>query len=153
MADEESPRTMPELIDRTERQWQAWVDAVEGIPDERLAEPMTGHWSGKDLLGHVAFWEEWAIEECQRILAGEANSEEELEPLNQAQVADSKDVPAAEQKTYRDEAHARLMAFLATVPDDTPVFARLVKALEWETYKHYDEHAAEVRAWREAAGV
>jgi hypothetical protein len=153
MADEVSPRTMPELLDQTERRWQAWVDAVAGIPDERLAEPMTGHWTGKDLLGHVAFWEEWVIGECRRILAGEPNSEEDLDPLNQAQVDDHKQASAAEQKQYRDEAHAQLMAFLARIPEDTPVFPRLVKALEWETYKHYDEHAAEVRAWREAAGV
>lgn len=153
MADEVSPRTMPELLVQTERRWQAWVDAVAGIPDERLAEPMTGHWTGKDLLGHVAFWEEWVIDECRRILAGEPNSEEDLDPLNQAQVDDHKQASAAEQKQYRHEAHARLMAFLATIPEDTPVFPRLVKALEWETYKHYDEHAAEVRAWREAAGV
>lgn len=153
MADEESPRTMAELLDQTERRWRAWVEAVDGIPDERLAEPMTGHWSGKDLLGHVAFWEEWAIDECQRILAGEPNTDEDLDPLNQSQVADSMQASAAEQKQYRDEAHARLMAFLGTIAEDTPVFPRLVKALEWETYKHYDEHAAEARAWREAAGV
>lgn len=153
MADEESPRTMAELLDQTERRWRAWVDAVEGIPAERLGEPMTGHWSGKDLLGHVAFWEEWVIDECRRILAGEPNTDEDLDPLNQSQAADSMQASAAEQKQYRDEAHARLMAFLGTIPEDTPVFPRLVKALEWETYKHYDEHAAEVRAWREAAGV
>jgi hypothetical protein len=153
MADEESPRTMPELLGETERRWQSWVDAVEGIPEERLAEPVTGHWTGKDLLGHVAFWEEWVIDECQRILAGEPNTDDDLDPLNQAQVEDSKDASVAEQKRYRDEAHARLMAFLATIPEETPVFPALVKALEWETYKHYDEHAAEVRAWREAAGV
>lgn len=153
MADEESPRTMAELLDQTERRWRAWVEAVEGIPDERLAEPMTGHWSGKDLLGHVAFWEEWVIDECRRILAGEPNAAEDLDPLNQSQVADSMQASAAEQKQYRDEAHARLMTFLATIPEETPVFPALVKALEWETYKHYDEHAAEVRVWREAAGV
>lgn len=153
MADEESPGTPKDLIDRTERQWQAWVDAVEGIPNERLVEPMVGHWSGKDLLGHVAFWEDWVIGECQRILAGEPNTEEDLDPMNQAQVEERTQASVAEQKRYRDEAHARLMAFLRTIPEDTPVFPALIKALEWETYKHYDEHAAEVRAWREANGI
>ena len=153
MTDQEAPRTLRELIERTERQWRAWVDAVEGIPDERLAEPMVGHWTGKDLLGHVAFWEEWVIGECQRILAGEPNTADDLDPMNQAQVDDSKHASVAEQKRYRDEAHARLMAFLDTVPEETPLFPRLVKALEWETYLHYDEHAAEIRAWRQAHGT
>jgi hypothetical protein len=153
MADEESPKTPMELIDRTERQWQAWADAVDGIPDERLAEPMVGHWSGKDLLGHVAFWEDWVIGECQRILAGEGPTEDDLDPLNQRQVEEIKDRSVAEQKRYGDEAHVRLMAFLATIQDDEPRFPDLVKALEWETYAHYDEHAAQAQAWRKAEGL
>jgi hypothetical protein len=153
MSDGDSPRTPQELIDRTERQWQAWVDAVEGIPDERLAEPMAGHWSGKDLLGHVAFWEDWVIGECQRILAGEPTTEDDLDPLNQSQVEERKQTSVAAQKRYRDEAHARLMAVLGTIPEDTPHLPALVKALEWETYAHYDEHAAQVQAWRKAEGL
>ena len=153
MPDQEPPGTLKALRDRTEHGWQAWVVAMEGIPDERLAEPMTGHWTGKDLLGHVAFWEDWVIDECQRILAGEPNTDDDLDPVNQGQVEERKQASAAEQKRYRDEAHTRLMAFLGTIPEDTPRLPELVKALEWETYAHYDEHAAEVRAWREAQGL
>lgn len=153
MSESETPRTVKELIDLTERQWQAWVAAVEGIPDERLTEPMAGHWSGKDLIGHVAFWEDWVIGDCRRILAGEPDPGEDLDPINQAQVEDAKGASVADQKRYRDEAHARLMAFLDTIPEETPTFPELVKALEWETYAHYDEHTAQVRAWREGVGA
>ncbi len=153
MVDIENPRTLPELIERTDRQWRAWVDAVEGIPDERLAEPMVGHWSGKDLIGHVAFWEDWVIGECQRILAGDDPTEDELDPLNQRQVEERNDRSVAEQKRYRDEAHARLMAFLASLRDDEPKLPDLITALEWETYAHYDEHAAQAQAWRKAEGL
>jgi Mycothiol maleylpyruvate isomerase N-terminal domain len=149
----DGPRTPRELIERTEQSWRAWVDAVEGIPEERLAEPMVGHWSTKDLLGHIAFWEDWVIGDCQRILAGEPDPGGDMDAVNQGQVEESKHAPAADQKRYRDEAHGRLAAFLATIPEDSPHFPDLVKALAWETYEHYDEHAAEVRAWREAEGI
>ena len=147
------PTTPRELIDRTERSWQAWVDAVEGIPDERLAEPMVGHWSTKDLLGHIAFWEDWVIGDCQRIVAGEPDPGGNMDPINQGQVADSKGASVAEQKRYRDEAHARLAAFLGTIPDGESKFLELVKSLAGETYGHYDEHTAQVRAWRAAEGI
>jgi hypothetical protein len=147
------PRNTRELIDRTEQSWQAWVDAVEGIPDERLAEPMVGHWSTKDLLGHIAFWEDWVIDHGRRIIAGLPEPEEDSDAINQGQVEASKDATVAAQKQYRDQAHARLAAFLATIGDDEPAFPALVKALEWETYKHYDEHAAQVRAWRESEAI
>jgi hypothetical protein len=151
--DTTDPRDPRELIDRTDQSWQDWVAAIEGIPDERLQEPMVGHWTGKDLLGHVAFWEDWVIGECQRIQAGAPATDEDMDPLNQRQVEESKARSVAEQKRYRDETHARLMAYLGTIPADEPTFAALVKALEWETYKHYDEHTGQARSWREAQGV
>jgi hypothetical protein len=153
MTDSASPQTSRELIERIERSWRGWVDAVEGIPDERLSEPMVGHWSTKDLLGHVAFWEDWVIGDCQRILAGKPDSGEDLDPLNQSQFADRKGTSVAEQMRYRTEAHARLAAFLGTIEDGVPVFPELVKALEGETWTHYDEHTAQVRAWRAAEGI
>ena len=151
--DAADPRNPRELIEHTESSWQAWRAATEGIPEERMAEPVTGHWTAKDLLGHVAFWEDWVIAHCQRILAGEPEPDEDMDTLNQRQVAESKDTTVAEQLRYRDAAHARLADFLATIRDDEPKFPRLIEALEWETYKHYDEHTAEVRAWRQREGM
>jgi hypothetical protein len=151
--DNGDPRTVRELTDRIEASWQGWVDAVEGIPETRLAEPMVGHWSTKDLLGHVAFWEDWVIGDCRRILSGGSDSGEDLDEVNQRQVAESKDASVAAQKRYRDEAHARLTAFLATIPEGEPAFPQLVATLGDETWGHYDEHADQVRAWRAAEGI
>jgi len=151
--DATEPRSPAELIDRIERSWQAWVAAVEGIPDNRLAEPIVGHWSTKDLLGHVAFWEEWVIGDCRRIEADEPETGEETDPINQGQVAENKDSSVAEQKRYRQAAHANLIAYLGSIAATEPTFPALVKALEGETWGHYDEHAAEVLKWRSAEGL
>jgi hypothetical protein len=147
-SDGADPRTPRELIERTEQRWRAWVDAVEGIPEERLGEASVGHWSIKDLLGHVAFWEDWVIGHGKRILAGEPEPHLDEVGTNEGQVRERRDASVAEQKRYREDAHARLMAFLGTIRDEEPKFSELVKALEWETYKHYDDHAAQVRDWR-----
>ncbi len=147
------PQSPAELIDRIERSWQAWVNAVDGIPDDRLTEPIVGHWSTKDLLGHVAFWEDWVIGDCQRIVAGKPETGENMDPINQGQVADAKDASVSAQKRYRQAAHANLMAYLGTIEAAEPTFPELVKALEGETWGHYDEHAAEVLAWRAAEGI
>jgi hypothetical protein len=148
-----APKDQQELIDRVERSWRSWVDAVEGVPSERLTEPMVGHWSTKDQLGHVAFWEDWVIGHCQRILADEPEPDDNPEAMNEGQVESTKASSVAEQLRYRDDAHARLAAFLATIAEHEPKLPRLVKALEWETYLHYDEHAEQVRAWRRAEGI
>jgi hypothetical protein len=147
------PQNAAELTDRIERSWQAWVDAVEGIPDDRLSEPSVGHWTTKDLLGHVAFWEDWVVAHCQRILAGDPEPAEDAGAFDHAQVTASRNASVAEQKRYRDDAHAQLSAFLGTIGDDEPKFGKLVTALAGETYNHYDEHTAQVKAWRNAQGL
>jgi hypothetical protein len=147
------PQNPRELNERIARSWQAWVDAVTGIPDERLAEPSVGVWSTKDLLGHVAFWEDWAVAHCQRLLAGEPEPADESETTHEEHMAKRKSASAAAQKRYRDDAHARLAAFLATVRDDEPAFPRLVEVVAGETYDHYDEHTAQVHAWRNAERI
>lgn len=147
------PQSPAELIDRIERSWQAWVNAVDGIPDDRLAEPIVGHWSTKDLLGHVAFWEAWVIGDCQRIVAGEPETGEEMDPINQGQVAENTDATVAAQKRYRQDAHANLIAYLGSIDANEPTFSLLVEALAGETWGHYREHTAEVLKWRAAEGI
>lgn len=153
MSDSNDPTTLRELTERAERSWQGWVEAIEGIPDERLAEPMVGHWSGKDLLGHVAFWEDWGVGESQRLLAEQPETGEDMDAVNERQVEESKNAVVAAQKRYRDEAHGRLMAFLRTIPEDSPHLPEVIETIGSETYGHFDEHAAQVRAWREAEGL
>lgn len=46
---------------------------VRELSEERLVEPKTiggGDWSAKDLLGHLAFWEELALEALNELRAG-----------------------------------------------------------------------------------
>lgn len=147
-SDPQHPR---EFIERTEQSWRGWVDAVEGIPEARMAEPAVGYWSVKDLLGHVAFWEDWVIGHYQRVLAGEPEpaSDEQLDALNESQVEESKGASVTDQLRYRDDAHARLAAFLATIPESEPKFSQIVETLADETYRHYDDHTEQVRAWRQ----
>jgi hypothetical protein len=46
---------------------------VRELSDEQMIEPKTiggGDWSAKDLLGHLAFWEELALEALEDLRAG-----------------------------------------------------------------------------------
>ena len=59
-APDTDPRTPRELIDRVEQSWQGWLDAVEGIPDDRLnidgGAIAIGHpygMTGQRLVGHA----------------------------------------------------------------------------------------------------
>ena len=151
---EEIDRTVTATRDRIETSWRGLQDALDGIPEERLTEPnVVGEWSIKDLLGHVAFWDEQAVLAAQRELAGEPRRELDWEAANARDAAARRDRTLAEQREALDRAHAAVLAILDDAPRLDPRSIGLCGCLKGDTYEHYDGHAADLRAWRERAGV
>ena len=76
---------MSDAVERVEASWAGLIDVIEGIPAEQMSEPgVSGDWSIKDLLGHIAYWEGRAIAVVERRLTGEPDppgSEQDFESL------------------------------------------------------------------------
>ncbi len=154
MDHESASRELQETIERIETSWRALLDAIEGVPDDRLTEPgVAGDWSIKDLMGHIAFWEEQAFAAAQRHLAGEPDAEVDVQALNEREAAARRDLSAAEQRAAMEQGHATILDLLVSTPEIDPRVAGLCGCLEGDTYQHYDEHAADIRAWRAAQGA
>ncbi len=45
-------------------------DAISGIPEEKMSDVAFGSWSVKDVLCHLASWEQFAVPDLQRISRG-----------------------------------------------------------------------------------
>lgn len=140
---------------RLEQSWGALIDALRGIPDERLVEPdAIGTWSVKDVMGHVAFWDEQALLAAERHLAGgEPVEGGDWEGMNERQAAARSDRSAAEQRAGMERAHELIVALLESRPPLDPAAIGLCGCLEEDTYQHYDEHARDILAWRARVGV
>jgi hypothetical protein len=139
---------------RIEGSWRELTDALAGIPEERLAEPgAVGEWSVKDLLGHVAVWDDHAVASCRRLLAGEPGRPVEWQALNEREAAKRRGRSVAEQRAEMEAAHARLLAFVRGLSPAERRIKGVRPRLRFDTYAHYPEHAAQVRAWRERVGV
>jgi hypothetical protein len=147
----ETAPTAADLLHTVDAHWQAWVDVVDGIPEDQLNAETCGFWTTRDLLGHVAFWEDWGAEAVRLSLAGEAIPDE-VGDLNQSEVDKHKHDSVADLKRYRAEAHDRLMTYLRSIQDE-PTFVELVTGYSGEFHDHYDEHAAQVRQWRREHGM
>ncbi len=51
---------------------QALLTAIEGLSEERMThEKVEGEWTAKDILGHIASWEEVAVDALRAIAANE----------------------------------------------------------------------------------
>src|SRR4051794_12146265 len=59
-----------QLITRVDRPWRAFAEAFAGLDDESLTAPEIEGWSVKDLIGHVASWEQEALKALPIVLEG-----------------------------------------------------------------------------------
>jgi len=138
---------MSDAIARVEASWAALMDAIGGIPEERMREPgVAGDWSITDILAHVAWWEGRAIGTVERSLAGEPEPElgnDTVDSLNAGVYEERADWTVEQTLEELHGTHERFMAALrqhSTIDPDL---------IEGDTFEHFDEHAADIRAWRE----
>ena len=118
-----------------------------------------GRWSIRDVLAHVATWEEEALKALPVILDGGrlprySNLYGGIDAFN-AQAQERKQGLTLEQVLEEmEETHQRLLSFLDGVADGA--FARenrFLKRLRQDTYGHYREHAGQIRVWRQTRGL
>jgi hypothetical protein len=143
------------LLERLDAAWTALRDAVAGVPDSHLVEPgVVDDWSVKDILAHVTTWEEEALKHLPLIIAGGTPPryavQGGIDAFNARATEDGRRLSLAEVLRRRDETHARLLDFLQSQPAGTfGGQTRAQRRLRLDTYGHYPQHAAAIRAWRE----
>ena len=117
-----------------------------------MSDPgVIGEWSLKDLFGHLAFWDEHAVAEIERALAGLPREDDAWQEMNEADHAARRDRTLPEQRAAMHQAHAALVERLESVAGIEA--ARIDEAIRVDTYEHYRDHITDIRTWRQRAGV
>ncbi|MDF2761116.1 MAG: hypothetical protein K0S99_3751 [Thermomicrobiales bacterium] len=148
----ETPGDVNALLERIEEAWRELFAALDDIPEDRLSDPgVIGDWSLKDLFGHLAFWDEHAVAEIDRALAGLPRKDNAWQEMNEADHAARRDHTLPEQRSAMHQAHAALVERLESVAGIEA--ARIDEAIRVDTYEHYLDHIKDVQAWRQRAGV
>ncbi len=139
-----------EVESAIETQWFAFLASFDGVDPSALEEPaVIGEWSVKQVIGHVAF--------CDGLEAVDGRGRAEgVVPVDHDWRAENDlhgpRIAAMPLDDVLADLHARhdavLLELRALSPDD-PRAPELVAAFRANTIDHYDEHAAEIRAWRE----
>lgn len=142
---------MSNAVERVEASWAELMAAIEGLPERRMSAPgVAGGWSVKDVLAHVAYWEGRAIGSVERALAGEPEpsvSDASVETINHGVYQERADWTVELSLDELHGTHERFMAALRQHPNIDP------DVIGGDTFEHFDEHAADIRAWRERAGI
>jgi len=141
---------------------EAWADlgrALDGLSDDEMLLPgVTGEWSVKDLLGHIAFWAGKAAHDLNALAEGQAErietpgSEEAGDEWNRREAERRRGQTLKEVRSECEAAHEASVAAFRTVAvellDQEVKGAIMARRFGGDTFWHYREHAQQIRAWR-----
>jgi uncharacterized damage-inducible protein DinB len=136
-----------EYIARVHASWARWLATIDALTPEELHQPnVCGHWSTKDLIGHIAAWDTAAVDKLRRIVAGEGHPDEgeSVDEFNARTAEAFKDTPLDELLERMARLHALLVESLESTEAPDEVFQWVIYATEDDTWKHYDEHRQQV---------
>jgi hypothetical protein len=150
---------------------EEWDALIAQIPDRARTKPaLAGGWSVKDLIAHVAAYENWTAAQIRAANEDRAPTDRELygveemppeskgwdlDRQNAAIHARYKNMPLAEVMTFSNQAFADLVAAVEAVFDED--IARtgaqtwtgdttLLEIIPGQCYAHYEQHAGELRS-------
>jgi hypothetical protein len=170
---EPSPRpgSKTELLERMRAGREEWEALLAQIPDSARSEPaLAGGWSLKDLIAHVAAFENWTAAQIRAANEGRVPTDKELYGVEEVTVdpqgwdldrenakiyARYKETPLAEVMTFSSQAFADLIAAVESVAAED--FARtgaqawtedttLLEVIPGQCYAHYEQHADDLRS-------
>jgi hypothetical protein len=145
-----------QLLKRLDKAWAAFKESYAGLSDLRLTEPgVTGHWSVKDVIAHVTWWEEEALKHLPLIITGDRPPRYSvqyggIDAFNAQMTEQKRGLSLSDVLRQLDETHRRLIDYVHGAPEEQ--FARETRfrrRLRLDTYSHYPKHAKAIREWRE----
>lgn len=145
-----------QVLERLAAAWTDFEASYAGIPDEQLLAPgVQGHWSVRDIIAHVTWWEEEALRHLPLILAGGRPPRYSvtyggINAFNAMMAERKRHVSLSDVLTQQDDTHRRLVDFIRSVPEDQFTReTRFRRRLRLDTYSHYPIHTKSILEWRE----
>jgi hypothetical protein len=150
---------MAELRERISDSYAALEQTIEQLSEEQLTTPIDGSWSAKDLLAHIAAWEQVMIHfhvgdrsfEDVTHLTSVPYATTPVDQINEALYARDRDLPLAQALASLRSSHQELLAMLDQMSEAdlfkhyAPTGRDGAQVIQWiigDSYDHYDEHRA-----------
>jgi DinB superfamily len=145
-----------QLLKQLDKAWMAFKESYAGLSDSQLTEPgVTGQWSVKDLIAHVTWWEEEALQHLPLILTGGRPPRYSIQyggidTFNAQMTAQKRGLSLSDVLRQRDATHRRLIGYVQSAPEEQFTReTRFRRRLRLDTYSHYPKHAKAIWEWRE----
>ncbi len=145
-----------QLLKNLDKAWQQLKVAYLGLTESQMTQPgVTGEWSVKDILAHVATWEEEALKSLPLIMQGRRLPRYKdqyggLDAFNALMTEKKRNLSLSNILNQIETTHQQLIAYINSAPEE--MFSsetRFRHRLRLDTYSHYPIHTRAIQAWRE----
>ena len=147
---ENLPATRAEFYEREDEAWRDLCRTWRGLPEEALVRPGASgpDWSVKDVMNHLAAWQEAALRVTQDLMAGRWGSiGASTDRFNAQRFAEDRGRSLAATRRRLSRARRELLAHLSRVPARSLLNPFGRQQIGWwaaySTYAHYAEHLAD----------
>jgi len=142
----------------------ALLAAIGGLAEaDMTALPVAGEWTIKDILAHVSGWAAWDLAGVKGVLAGQHpdfSAIQDVDTFNARLVAERREWTLGRILAEMADAHAALQGLLASIPDEDVFRVGPFQGPYWDhlagwlqvAWEHEEEHATQIRAWRQGTG-
>jgi hypothetical protein len=148
-----------DLLRQADDDFGALKRALVGLSDEAMRRPWADGWGVREILAHLAGWHREMIPVLERLARGEKPipdgvSYEDVDGWNARHVSARRGLTVEGLRAELEASHRELLAAARAIPD-----ARFgpdktaTRIVDLNGPHHYREHAAQIRAWRRAAGL
>jgi hypothetical protein len=114
---------------------------------------VTREWSAKDLLGHLAHWEQGAAEQVRELAAGtwspRKRTLEEAEQINREATAANHATLVPQLLEQFSPARTEIVLALRDAPEEMDEAFPLARIVRSQCVRHRGHHLAQLRAWVE----
>ncbi len=145
-----------EFLERMQAARAELNEALSGLTEEQITQDIVaGEWSVKDILAHLAAWQNESVLLVERAARGEAVGpmiNESVDDWNLRRVVERRRLPLVDVMQEFNDAHDRLIAALERWPEDHvplgPGGWDQTSELWWLT-EHDREHLGAIQAYRQ----
>ncbi len=131
-----------EIIDRIDARWTEFRALIDSVPEALRYEPVPpGAWNVRDIVGHIAWWENGTAEDLLGQTADDNHPAATVDERNAMEYARISSLSYPEALAELDASHA----LITQVVRDTPSVQQ--EDVEGDTWEHYEEHGADIRKW------
>ena len=134
------------------------LEAINGIPEEKMSAVAFGRWSVKDILCHLASWEQFAVPDLRRISRGHIPQLatlrlEDVDDWNAGLMRSRNLFPLPQVMFELEDSRRQFIDALNAQPEGLFATGQMVRMLSDGLVNGENGHAADIRDWRQKEGI